>query len=138
MTNFQPILIFFFFFGDIRNLGILSGEDVDFVKTKTKKAALSSFRQYDKNECAKFRGSPAIVGLVPSCHRVLVSPKIFLVGILLVQNILLWVFREPHIFSRGYFLSPKFLGIWQVSIFFVGISWIQDFFVSVFRGSKIF
>ena len=35
-------------------------------------------------ECAKFRGSRAIVGLVglvPSCHRAFVSLEIFLVGI---------------------------------------------------------
>ena len=34
---------------DIRNLEILSNEDLDFVKTKTKEIALSSFRQYNKN-----------------------------------------------------------------------------------------
>ena len=37
------------FYRDIRNLEILSNKDLDFVKTKTKETALSSFRQYDKN-----------------------------------------------------------------------------------------
>ena len=35
------------FFRDIRNLDILSNEDLDFVKTKTKEAALSSYRSYN-------------------------------------------------------------------------------------------
>ena len=34
---------------NIRNLGILSNEDLDFVKTKTKEAALSSYRNYNNN-----------------------------------------------------------------------------------------
>ena len=37
------------FYRDIRNLEIMSNEDLDFVKTKTKETALSSFRQYNKN-----------------------------------------------------------------------------------------
>ena len=37
------------FYRDIRNVEILSKEDLDFVKTKTKETALSSFRQYNKN-----------------------------------------------------------------------------------------
>ena len=37
------------FYRDIHNLEILSNEDLDFVKTKTKETALSSFRQYNKN-----------------------------------------------------------------------------------------
>ena len=37
------------FYRDIRNLEILSNEDPDFVKTKTKETALSSFRQFNKN-----------------------------------------------------------------------------------------
>ena len=37
------------FFKDIRNLQILSNEDLDFVKTKTKEAALSSYRSYTNN-----------------------------------------------------------------------------------------
>ena len=37
------------FYRDIRNLEILSNEDLDFVKTKTKEAALSSIRQHNKN-----------------------------------------------------------------------------------------
>ena len=40
---------FEFFYRDIRNLEILSNEDLDFVKTKTKETALLSFRQYNKN-----------------------------------------------------------------------------------------
>ena len=34
---------------NIHNLEILPRQDLDFVKTKTKKTALSSFRQYKKN-----------------------------------------------------------------------------------------
>ena len=37
------------FYKDVLNLEILSNEDLDFVKTKTKETALSSFRQYNKN-----------------------------------------------------------------------------------------
>ena len=37
------------FYRNIRNLGILSNEDVDFVKTRTKEAALSSYRNYNNN-----------------------------------------------------------------------------------------
>ena len=33
----------------IRNLEVLSNEDLEFVKTKTKETALSSFRQYNKS-----------------------------------------------------------------------------------------
>ena len=37
------------FYRNIRNLEVLSNEDLDSVKTKTKEAALSSFRQYNKS-----------------------------------------------------------------------------------------
>ena len=37
------------FYKDVLNLEILSNEDLDFVKMKTKETALSSFRQYNKN-----------------------------------------------------------------------------------------
>ena len=37
------------FYRNIRNLGILSNEDLDFVKTRTKEAGLSSYRNYNKN-----------------------------------------------------------------------------------------
>ena len=37
------------FFRDIRNLDILSTEDLDFVKAKTKKAAQSSYKTYNNN-----------------------------------------------------------------------------------------
>ena len=37
------------FYRNIRNLEVLSNEDLDFVKTKIKEAALSSFRQYNKS-----------------------------------------------------------------------------------------
>ena len=37
------------FFRDIRNLDILSNEDLDFLKAKTKEAALSSYRSYNNN-----------------------------------------------------------------------------------------
>ena len=43
--------LFYFelFYGDICNVVILSKDDLDFVKTKSKETALSSFRQYNKN-----------------------------------------------------------------------------------------
>ena len=37
------------FYRNIHNLGILSNEDLDFVKTRTKEAALSSYRNYNNN-----------------------------------------------------------------------------------------
>ena len=37
------------FFRDIWNLDFLSDEDVDFVKRKTKEAALSFYRSYNSN-----------------------------------------------------------------------------------------
>ena len=37
------------FYRNICNLGILSNEDLDFVKTRTKEAALSSYRNYNNN-----------------------------------------------------------------------------------------
>ena len=37
------------FFRDIRNLNILSNEDLDFVKAKNKEAALFSYRSYNNN-----------------------------------------------------------------------------------------
>ena len=108
-------------------------------------------------ECAKFRGSRAImslVGLVPSCHRFFVGISwvqnffswvfhgfnIFLVGISWVSNFFSWVFRGSKIFlvgtsnfqnvSRGYFLGPKF--------FLMSISWVQFFSFGWLRDSKIF
>ena len=37
------------FYRDIRNLQVLSAEDLDFIKNKTKDIALSSFRTYNNN-----------------------------------------------------------------------------------------
>ena len=37
------------FYRNIRNLEVFSNDDLDFVKTKTKETALSSFRQYNKS-----------------------------------------------------------------------------------------
>ena len=37
------------FFRDIHNLEILSNEDLDFVKAKTKETVLSSYRSYNNN-----------------------------------------------------------------------------------------
>ena len=85
-----------------------------------------------KMECAKFRGSRAIVGLVglvPPCHRAFVGPKIFFVGISWVSIFFSWVFRGSKSFSRGYFMGPK--------LFLVGISWVQNFFSWVFRESRM-
>ena len=64
---------------------------------------------------------PKFVGRVSSwvswvqCHRAIVPS---------------WVFREPKISARGYFVGPKFL--------LVGISWAQKTFSWVFRGSQYF
>ena len=72
-----------------------------------------------ENECAKFRGSRAIVGLVPSCHRAFVG-----------SNFFPWVCRGSQIFSRESFVGPKFFRIF--------ISWAQNIFSWVFRGCKVF
>ena len=37
------------FYRNIRNLGILSNEDLDFVKARTKQVALFSYRNYNNN-----------------------------------------------------------------------------------------
>ena len=37
------------FYRDIRNLQVLSAEDLDFIKTKTRDIALSSIRTYNNN-----------------------------------------------------------------------------------------
>ena len=42
-------LNFELFYRNIRNLSILSNEDLDFLKTRTKEAALSSYRNYNNN-----------------------------------------------------------------------------------------
>ena len=76
-------------------------------------------------ECAKFRGSRAVVGLVglvPSCHCAFV-------GVSWVQD-----------FSRGYFVGLKFFLVvisWVQSFFLVVISWVQNFLLGI-RGSEIF
>ena len=110
---------------------------------------LCIFSQYLRafffHECAKFRGSRAIV---PSCLRgseifslgYFVIPKFFLVAISWVQNFFSWALRGPKFFSRVYFLGPKlFSSVFCWSKFF---SWVfhgsRIFFSSVFRGSKIF
>ena len=95
-----------------------------------------------RGECAKFRGSRAIVGLVdsvPSCYRALVGIswvqnlccvyswvsnfflwvsvglKFFLVGISWLLNIFSWVFCRSRLFSRMKFVSPiSFLVIYFV------------------------
>ena len=43
LVNFELL------YRNIRNLGILANEDLDFVKTRTKNAALSSYRNYNNN-----------------------------------------------------------------------------------------
>ena len=43
------LLQFELFFRDIRNLDILSNEDLDFVKAKTKETAFSFYRSYNNN-----------------------------------------------------------------------------------------
>ena len=66
------------------------------------------------------RGSCKSSGIVPPCHcRYVVGPKYFLVGVSWVSGIFSWVFRGSQIFflevtrgskifSRRYFLAPKF------------------------------
>ena len=67
-----------------------------------------------KSECAKFRGSRAILdfmSLVPSCHRVSVGisrVQNFLAGIRGPEIFFSWVFRESEFFSRGFFVGPIF------------------------------
>ena len=73
----------------------------------------------EKMDCAEFRGSCAIVGLVglvPPCLR----------G---SENFSRGYFRGFKIFSRGYFVGFTF--------FLMCISWVSIFFSWVFRGSKI-
>ena len=96
-------------------------------------------------ECAKFRGSRAIVvlmGLMPSCHRAFV-------GISWVWNFFSWIFRGSKIFSRGFFVGLKFflVGTSSVQNFPRGYLWVQNFFVGilgpnffwwVFPGSNYF
>ena len=85
-------------------------------------------------ECAKFRGSSAIVGLVgllSSCHRGTVPSW--------VLKFFSLVFRGSKIFSHGYFVDLKFF-LWYfvgAKFFLVGISWVQNFFSWVFRESRI-
>ena len=100
-------------------------------------------------ECAKFRGSGAIVvlcgfnAIVPSylCGY-FVGLKFFLVNISQVQTFFSWVFRGSEIFSCGYFVGtkfslwvfvgPKFLRRYTWSeLFLVGISWVQLFFLVI-------
>ena len=93
-------------------------------------------------ECAKFRRSRAVVGLVglgQSCQRgYFVGPKFFLVGISWVQNFfsgISWVWN----FSLEYFMGPKFsCGCFVGSKFSRGYSWVRIFFWWVFRGSEFF
>ena len=48
--DYEDYLVQFeLFFRDIRNLEILSNEDLDFVTAKTKEAGLSSYRSYNNN-----------------------------------------------------------------------------------------
>ena len=52
--NYADYLVHFeLFYRNTRNFEVLSKEDLDFVKTKTKEAALSSFRQYKKKSSTK-------------------------------------------------------------------------------------
>ena len=50
MLDYADCLVDFeLFLEDIRNLDILSNEDLDFVKAKTKEEALPSYRTYNDN-----------------------------------------------------------------------------------------
>ena len=66
-------------------------------------------------ECAEFRGSPVIVGLVDLVLSSIVS---------------LWVFCGTKIFSRGYFVDEIF--------FVVEISWVQNIYRGYLVGPKLF
>ena len=57
-----------------------------------------------------------------------------------VRNIFLLVFRAPEIFSRGYFVGPKFFRGYLVGpkFFLVGVSWVQDFFWWLVSESEVF
>ena len=96
------------------------------------------------SEYAKFCGIRVIVvfvvfrAIVPPCLRG--SPKFFLKGISLVQNLFSWVFHGSKIFSlsvfRGskifpckYFVGPKY--------FSVVIFWVRNSFSCVFCGPNI-
>ena len=79
-------------------------------------------------ECAKLRGSRALVGLVGSCLRgsralrgLFVGPEKKFVGCS-------WVVRESRKKVRGLFVSPEKK--------FVGCSWVQKNSSWVVRGSK--
>ena len=49
MDYVEYLLDFDLFYRNIRNLGILSNENLDFVKTRTKEPTLSSYRNYNNN-----------------------------------------------------------------------------------------
>ena len=77
------------------------------------------------NECAKFSGSRAAVGLVnlkSSCLREYFK-KIFSWLFRGSKFFFSWVFRGCKYFSCGYFVDPKF--------FLVGILWVQFFLVGI-------
>ena len=82
---------------------------------------------YGFKECAKFRGSRAIMGLaclVPPWVRkffswVFCGSKIFAHGYFVGLKFFSWVFRGSNIFPRGCFVVPKFS--------LLGISWVQNF-----------
>ena len=63
---------------------------------------------FNRNECI-------------SCHGAIVPSW--------VRNVFSWVFSGSNIFSRGFLVGPTF--------FLVGISWVQNFSMCIFRGSKI-
>ena len=53
--NYTDYLVHFeLFYRNIRNLKVLSNKDLDFVETKAKETALSSFRQYNKSPLENF------------------------------------------------------------------------------------
>ena len=53
--NYADYLVHFeLFYRNIRNLKVLSNKDLDFVETKAKETALSSFRQYNKSPLENF------------------------------------------------------------------------------------
>ena len=85
-----------------------------------------------EKECDKFlesRGIVGLLGVVPLCHHAFVGNQ-------LVRNFSSWCF-VGQIYYRGFafFSSGNFV---VQKLFLVGFLWVQNVFLWVFRGSKIF
>ena len=78
------------FYRNIHNLGILSNEDLDFVKTRTKEAALSSYRNYNNMYHNTFLKKSFLL------YKIYVKIKILL-SRNLIKVILLWLLTKQII-----------------------------------------